>query len=172
MNVLTPYIRQSDQAAQNSRHDSSELDAVQTELEAMHSIARALASIPETRTRARVMAWANTVFAIPASAHPAEAVDTDRTAESTELSEFLSEKVEAPAPPPAEVARTLSMIEVDPAAAQNVEALSANDVESLSIRDVEALFDDTRPPQGQFPPSHHRPRYLRPRLVLRFRLWR
>ncbi len=207
MNVLTPYIRQTDGSSQTSRQT---LDSVQLELDAMQMIAQALASIPEDRVRARVMAWAREVFSIGGTA----STQTERRAASLETAGTMLEALRAlESPVPLETghavrgaaesfyseehADTASVLLVDaapasetpsdsqadpaseaesapepPPASDHAEPLTTSEIEALSIKDVETLFDDTRPPQGRFPPGRFRRRHLRPRLVLRFRLWK
>ncbi|HVH27937.1 MAG TPA: hypothetical protein VM818_14310 [Vicinamibacterales bacterium] len=202
MSVLTPYLRQTDGLGQHARHGPATVEAVQTELEAMHSIVRALATIPDNSARARVMAWASAVFpvpeartgasaagaqlhAIPETASEIRGVDSFHSEGTPEIRAAwftrptpIADEVSKRAPitmPPAEPT-TASSAPGQPAgkvaSSPTSELLSVEDAEALSIKDVETLFDDTRPPQGQFPSSPYRPRLLRPRLVLRFRLWR
>jgi hypothetical protein len=185
---------------QHARHGPATVEAVQTELEAMHSIVRVLAAIPDNSARARVLAWASAVFpvpeartaaagaqlhAIPETASEIRAVDSFHSEGTPEIraAGFMR-----PTPIGDEVSRRtpIKMSPAEPTTASSApgqpagnlassltsELLSVDDAEALSIKDVETLFDDTRPQQGQFPSSPCRPRLLRPRLVLRFRLWR
>jgi hypothetical protein len=179
MNALTPYIRHADGPSPTPRHAA---DAIQQELEAMQAIAHALASIPDDRIRVRVMAWATEVFAIGRPEEAPERADvktvetvrapqpalhevaTAERPESPGAESFVSEAQAESGTPPAQSAAAKSGPVPDP--------LTPAEFEALSIKDVETLFDDTRPPQGRFPPRRFYRRHLRPRLVLRFRLWK
>jgi len=155
MNALTPSIRLCDSDAQPSfvppERDPSE--AMRTELEAMQSIAEALARIPEQRVRARVLAWVGTVF--PSSEPMAPAAAPSSTPEATRTSPPRLVPP-PPLPPPMPMACD-----------EPIES-------ALSLEGIEVLFNDGRTSPGKFPPSPwvYRRRRLSPRLVVRFRWWR
>jgi hypothetical protein len=184
MSVLTPHLRQADVLGQPGRHLPATVDAVQTEVQAMQSIVRALAAIPDNRARARVLAWASAVFPFPnagadalESFHPEGRLQTRSTGvPRPTLVEDEGPKRQPIKMPPAELTAVQrpspNRPEPDVVSSPASESLSAEDADALPIKDVDSLFDDTRPRQGQFPAAPSRPRVLRPRLVLRFRLWR
>jgi hypothetical protein len=181
MSALTPYLRQPEALGQHARYGPATADAVQTELEAMQSIVRALATISDNAARARVMAWASAVFPAPegrpgvppasvqihAVPEPASETSAVESFHSEGRGEIRSAAIARPTPVVDGSSRRASAGSSEP-----LDASSAADADALSIEDVETLFDDARPPQGQFPTVPDRPRLLRPRLVLRFRLWR
>jgi hypothetical protein len=148
----------------------------------MQSIVRALATIPDNSARGRVLAWAAAVFPFPAAG--ADALEPFYSegklqTRSTGVGRPTLVEDETPKRGPIKMAdltavqrSTPNRPEGDVVCSKVSESLSAEDADALSIKGVDTLFDDTRPPQGQFPSLPCRPRALRPRLVLRFRLWR
>ena len=183
MSALIPHLRQADVLGHAGRHGPATVEAVQTEVEAMQSIVRTLATIPDNSARARVLAWASAVFPFPnarqdalESFHPEGRLQTRSTGvPRPTLVEDEGPKRPPIKMPPAELTAVQrpapNRPEGDVVSSPASESLSAEDADALSITDVDTLFDDTRPRQGQFPAAPCRPRALRPRLVLRFRLW-
>jgi hypothetical protein len=197
MSPSSPSLRHADVLGHRSRVGPATAAATQTELEVMHSIVRALATIPDQSARVRVLGWAAICSApevrqkTPAQLHLVPDVPSDArglesfrsetglalrpagSARPTPVSEISKR---TPIKPPSEPTALHGPASTQPAAgeggSETSASLSAKDAEALSIKDVETLFDDTRPHQGQFPFQALPPRTLSPRLVLRFRLWK
>lgn len=146
MTVLSPFLARDFSGPSREDAPSPERrDATRVELEAMQAMADALASLPDERTRARVLAWAMEVVPVddPVTAHIR---------------------------PHGSTANILS-----PLSAAAPRANPPTFDQSLSLEGIEALFDDDdRPSPGRFPPSpyyYRRRRRLSPRVQVRFRWW-
>jgi hypothetical protein len=149
MTVLSPFLARDLGAPPREDAASAERrDATRVELDAMQAMADALASLPDERMRARVLAWA------------LEVVPVDDSVTTTVTSH----------PPPAKILSPLSA-----AAPRSTPATPPAYDQSLSIEGIEALFDDDpRPSPGRFPPTPYyygRRRRLSPRVQVRIRWW-
>jgi hypothetical protein len=149
MTVLSPFLaRDLSVPAREEAPTPERRDTTRVELEAMQAMADALASLPDKRTRARVLAWAIEVVPVDDSI---AAHIPDHTA-------------------PANILSPLSA-----AAPRSTNATSPAFDSSLSLEGIEAFFDeDDRPSPGRFPPSpyyYRRRRRLSPWVQVRFRWW-
>lgn len=148
MTVLTPSVdrRESPSPPDHTIDAADASQAIQLEIQAMQTVAEALATLPDEHSRDRVLAWVYNAFSRSLSVNP------------------------HPAQPPR---APISMARHRPPAAHDESSPTSEP--GLSLEGVEAFFEDGGPPLRRFeptPPEPERPRALWPRLLDRIRSWR